>query len=282
MGAITAVPVFAETAGGNSEGITMSPVSRHYELDAGNTTADSLKIINSGDVAYDFIVYGRPYTIVNSDYLTPNYGDEASKKANADVYKWAEFDQDKYHLEPGQSVDVPYRLNVPKDASPGGHYGVLFAETQSVGDQTISRNKRVGSVMYVNVKGDYTKGVELTKPSTSLLQINPPLAVNVSAKNTGNSGFVAKIDFKVFDIFGGEKYSTQVEQDVLPDSTRASVLEWRESPSFGLFKVRVDTAALDKTASMESYVFMAPFWFYGFIAILVVGGVMYAVARRKR
>lgn len=273
-----AAPVYAAGV----ESITLSPVSQHYDFDAGTEKIDSLKIINNGDTAYDFIVYARPYTIVNSDYLNPNYGDEANKKANADVYKWVEFDKDKYHIEPGQTIEVQYRLNVPANATPGGHYGVLFAETQAEPGEMIGRNKRVGSVLYSTVKGEYIQGAEVSKPSANFFQINPPMTANVSIKNTGNASFIAKTDYRVFDIFGGEKYLKEVEYDVMPDSTRAVNLAWEQSPSFGLFKVRVNTTALDKSATTESFVFMAPFWFYGFIAILVVGGIMYAVARRKR
>lgn len=278
-GIIASTPVFAE---GETEGITLSPVSQHYELDAGATLKDSMKIINDGKTSYDFIVYARPYTIINSDYANPNYGDAATAKTNADVYKWVQFDQEKYHLDPGQSVDVGYTLNVSGSAAPGGHYGVLFAETQSPAGQTIGRNKRVGSVIYATVKGEYTKGAEVAKPSASLFQINPPLTANASVKNTGNASFIATTTFKVLDIFGGVKYSTQIDYDVMPESTRASILEWKESPGFGLYKVQLTTKALDKEASAESYVFMAPFWFYGIVAILAVGGIMYAVARRKR
>lgn len=277
--AIMATPTFAASG---TESITLSPVSKKYDFDAGTVKSDTLKIINNGDTAYDFIVYARPYTIVNSDYNNPNYGDEATKKVNADVYKWVKFEQDKYHIEPGQTLEVGFSLNVPADAAPGGHYGVLFAETQTESGEMIGRNKRVGAVLYTTVNGSYITGAEISKPSASLFQINPPIVANVSVKNTGNASFVTKSDFKVLDIFGGEKYAKEVEYNVIPDSTRAISLAWDKSPAFGLFKVKVTTSALDKTASTESYVFMAPFWFYGFVAILVVGGIMYALARRKR
>lgn len=275
----TAPAAFAE---GETEGITLSPVSKHYELDAGGAMTDTIKIINDGQTSYDFIVYARPYTILNSDYNNPNYADAASTKVNADVYKWVTFDQERYHLNPGQSVDVGYKIKVSDNAAPGGHYGVLFAETQSATGQMIGRNKRVGSVIYATIKGDYKTGAEVAKPGASLFQINPPLNAHTSVTNTGNASFIASTTFKVFDIFGGQKYSSQVDQDVMPESTRATVIEWERSPAFGLFKVSIATKALDKQASAETYVFMAPFWFYGIVAILVVGGIMYAVARRRR
>lgn len=269
-------------AAGETESITLSPVSKHYEFDAGAATKDTFKIINDGKMGYDFIVYARPYTIINSNYDEPNYGDEANKKANADAYKWVTFDQERYHLEPGESVDVSYSLSVPQNAAPGGHYGVMFAETQSATGEMIGRNKRVGSVVYATVNGDYTTGADIARPGANPFQIYPPLTGTVSVKNTGNASFVTNVTFNVFDVFGNKKYSFQGDYDIMPESTRAIKLEWQESPSFGLYKVQINAKALEKNVSTETYVLMAPFWFYGIVAILVVGGIMYAVARRKR
>lgn len=266
-----------------TESITLSPVSKRYSADAGSSLSDSFKIINDGAIAYTFIVYARPYAIINSDYLNPNYGDAASRVVNADAYKWVQFARSSYYLEPGQSVDVPYTVRVPAGATPGGHYGVLFAETQgAAGDgAAIARNKRVGEVLYATVNGAYSKGVEVAQASTSFIQLLPPMTASTSVKNTGNSDFLATVSFKVSDIFGNQKYFEQKDYPVLPDSTRAITMQWAESPRFGLFQTEVRTKALDKDIYTKSYVLMAPFWFYGIVALMAVGGVIYALTRRR-
>ncbi len=266
-----------------TESITLSPVSKRYSIDAGSSLTDSFKIINDGAIGYDFIVYARPYAIINSDYVNPNYGDAASKVVNADAYKWVQFEKGSYHLDPGQSVDVPYTVRIPVGASPGGHYGVLFAETQAANNDgaAIARNKRVGEVLYTTVNGTYTKGAEVPSASTPFVQLSPPLTSNTSVKNTGNTDFLATVSFKVSDIFGNQKYFEQKDYPVLPDSTRAITMQWTSSPQFGLFQTEVRTKALDKDVYTKSYVLMAPFWFYGVVAVMVVGGVIYALARRR-
>lgn len=267
-----------------TESIALSPFSKRYEVDAGSTLNDSFKIINDGAIAYDFITYARPYAIINSDYLNPNYGDIAGKVINADAYKWVQFAQGSYHLNPGQSVDVSYTLRIPAGATPGGHYGVMFAETQvstTDGAAAIGRNKRVGEVLYLTVKGTFTNGAEVSSASTPFVQLAPPLASNTSIKNTGNSDFLATVSYKVSDIFGNQKYFEQKDYAVLPDSTRAITMQWTSSPSFGLFQTEVRAKALDKDVYTKSYVLMAPFWFYGVVAVMAVGGVIYALARRR-
>lgn len=266
----------------STESITLTPVSKHYTLDAGSTTNDTLTIINSGSKGYDFIVYARPYAIIDSNYQDPNYGDKANSVANADAYKWAAFKQSTYHLNPGQSVDVPYTLNVPANAAPGGHYGVIFAETQAnANGANIARNKRVGMVLYATVKGAYKTGASIEGPTIPFFQIEPPLSAGASVQNTGNAGLVTTVSYRVMDIFGNQKYAEQKDYDVLPDTTRAINLRWTTAPSFGLFKAEVHVSALGQVSDKTGYVFMAPFWFYGIVAIIVVGGIMYAMARRR-
>jgi len=266
-----------------AESITLSPVSKRYDIDAGSSLTDSFKIINNGAIAYTFIVYARPYAIINSDYLNPNYGDAAGNITNADAYKWVQFAQGSYYLQPGQSVDVPYTVRVPAGATPGGHYGVLFAETQSPADNggAIGRNKRVGEVLYATVNGTFTKGAEVRAASTPFVQLAPPLSSNTSIKNIGNSDFLATVSLKVSDIFGNQKYFEQKDYPVLPESTRAITMQWTNSPQFGLFQAEVRAKALDKDIYTKSYVLMAPFWFYGVVAVMAVGGVIYALARRR-
>ncbi len=268
----------------SSESITLSPVSKRYELDAGSATSDSFKILNTGAVGYNFIVYARPYAIINSDYANPNYADAAGNVANADAYKWAQFSQTTYHLNPGESLDVPFTLRVPAGTTPGGHYGVLFAETQSDNSDgsAVTRNKRVGLVIYATVKGSYITGVEVAQPSAQFMQLNPPLTANASIKNTGNTDFLAHVTYAVSDVFGNVKYNDEKDYAVLPGTTRAMSLQWQAAPSFGLFQTEVRIKALDKEVVNKSYVFMAPFWFYGLVAVLLVGGILYAMARRKR
>ena len=268
---------------GSTESITLSPVSKRYTLNTGTTTNDSFTISNTGNVAYNFIVYARPYAIINSDYNNPNYGAKANGVANADAYQWVKFPVTTYHLNPGESATVPYSLAVPSSAAPGGHYGVIFAETQaSGGNASIARDKRVGMVVYATVNGTYKMGATIGKPTIPFFQLEPPLSAAINVQNTGNADFLADIQYRVTDIFGNQKYVAKNTYEVLPATTRAIGLQWGAAPAFGLFKVQIISTALNKVSNNTAYVFMAPYWFYGFVAIVIVGGVMYALVRRRR
>ncbi len=265
------------------ESITMSPSSSKYKIDAGKTINDQLTVVNDGGSAYDFLVYARPYSIVGNDYTNPNF---TATPTNADVYGWVEFPQTKYHLAAGASTTVPYSIHVPVGAAPGGHYGVIFAETQPVLGATtgnsVIRKKRVGSIIYATVNGTYRTGGQVTGSEIPFWQVQPPLHSTVSAHNSGNTDFTDTVRLTVRDVLGNVKYGMTKDYQILPDTSRTMVLDWKESSWFGLYKVETQQEFLGKTVKNEGYVLMMPrFIPIALLVVIVIGGVYAWIRRRK-
>lgn len=262
------------------ESITLSPVSKRYEVKAGESKKDSFKVVNDGRVAYDFVVYARPYSVNDESYV-PDFTSDAK---NADAYRWVQFEKSSYHLEAGKSIEVKYTLRVPETATPGGHYGVLFAETQP--EQTnegsaVIRKKRVGSILYATVDGDVTRSGKLLSTSVPFLQIKPPLTASLRVSNSGNTDFSVKSTMTIYDVFGGKKFSGEREVAVLPSTTREIVMEWPGVSWIGLYKVDMTTSFLDNQHESTHYVLQVPLWVYALLVLLIGARILYAVARRK-
>lgn len=263
------------------ESILMSPVAKRYALDAGSTKRDSIKVVNDGKVAYDFVVYTRPYSVNDESYVP----DFTSKAQNADAYKWVQFEKTSYQLEPGKSVDVPYTLRVPDDATPGGHYGVLFAETQPSSSQqgnAVLRKKRVGAILYATVNGDVTTSGRIDDTSVSFFQFNAPLTATQRVTNNGNTDFLVDTTMTVSDVFGGKKFSRERDVPVLPKTTREIRSEWPDSAWIGLYKVELHSKFLDTDKSSTHYVLMVPLWVYMTLGLLIGVRVLYEVSLRRR
>lgn len=279
--AVLLVSTSAETARAADpvESIAMSPTSKTYKVDPGEAFEDTLTVVNDGDTAYDFTVYAAPYSVKNSAY-EPNF---TSTVANADAYTWVQFKQVLWHAEPHETIKIPYTMYVNKKASPGGHYGVLFAETQPTnsvdGAATLGRKKRVGAILYATVSGDVKLSGKVDNTKINWFQTGGPLAVTSSVNNTGNSDFIATVTYRVTDIFGSAKYSYKGEYVVLPSTTRDINLGWASTPWFGLYKVYVTTAFLDQKKSAESYVLVMPVWLLWLVGGVVFIGGVYAAWR---
>lgn len=278
--ALSVVPsVFAAEAN-VVESITLSPVSKRYDLKAGETKTDELTVVNDGKEAYDFIAYAKPYSVANEDY-NPDFISEAS---NGDAYRWVKFDKAKYRLEAGASTTVRYTLTVPADAAPGGHYGVLFVETQpkppTTGGNAVVRKKRVGAIIYATVQGTYRTGGKQDSLDLPFLQLSPPLTATLKTSNDGNTDFLDSVSFRVSDIFGSLKYEEKKDYPILPQTARKMELQWKDAASFGIYKVDISSKFLDQSHNSSGFVLIVPAWALGIIAALIVGGVAYLVVRR--
>ncbi|MBC7746639.1 hypothetical protein H7Y40_01515 [Pedobacter sp.] len=263
------------------ESITLAPVSSRFQIDAGTTKEEELTILNDGNTAYDFIVYARPYSVSNESY-DPNFTQTPS---NADAYQWVQFRQVSWHAEAGQTIKIPYTVRVPKGAAPGGHYGVIFAETQPVQETngtSVIRKKRVGSIVYATVKGSYTTGGQSLGSSVPPIQFRAPLYANTTVENTGNADFEAQTVYRVSDLFGNVKYETQKQFIILPATARKLNFEWVDAPWFGLFNVTIEAKFLDQTVNAQSLVLLVPRWLLLVLGVAAVGGGVYATLRIRR
>jgi hypothetical protein len=271
-----------DTSGNGAESILLSPTDKRYDLAAGSTVSDSFKIINDGQTEFNFVTYARPYWVTNEDYTNPDFD---SKVANADAYKWVQFDKPSYLVKPGESVDVKYTLRVPENTAPGGHYGVLFAETQPtdpVQGTSVLRAKRVGAIMYVTVKGDITQSGAHKGVDVPTFQYDAPLKIRQKVSNSGNTDFAVSSSVRVYDVLGGLKYKADKNVSVLPGTTRAILNDWSNPAWIGVYRVEQRAKFLDTDRSATNYVVLVPLWVYLTLVLLIGGRVLYAVARHRR
>lgn len=264
------------------ESITLSPVSRKYTLDAGAVVKDKMTVVNDGKIAYDFVVYSRPYSVMDEEY-NPDF---TKTQSNADAYSWVQLEKTKYRIEAGATTEVNFTLRVPNKASPGGHYGVIFAETQPTEDaannNSVARKKRVGMLIYATVNGKVINQGEVQSTSIPFWQQQPPLTATVRTKNTGNTDFIDTTVLTVKDVFGNTKYQASKEYTVLPGTTRKIALEWPGSSWFGLYKVEVEQTVLGKKSETAGYVLMLPRYIPVLFIVLVGIGGVYAWMRRGK
>lgn len=265
----------------DTESILLSPTSKRYTLEAGTTQKDSFKIVNDGSKAYDFVVYARPYSVTDESYVP----DFVSTAQNADAYKWVQFDKTSYSIEPGQSIDVAYTIRVPAGATPGGHYGVLFAETlpsEKPDGTAIARKKRVGAILYATVKGDVKTSGQYEKSDVPFFQNQAPLRARQLISNHGNTDFSVHTTVEVSDVLGGVKYKNDMDLSVLPSSSRNMINDWQSPSWIGVYKVTLTASFLDTNHTTTQYVLLVPYWVYVLLVVLVGARVLYGVARHNR
>ena len=152
-------------------------------------------------------------------------------------------------LKPGEQKTIDVTLSVPKDAGPGGHYGVIrFTGTPpEVDSSAVSLSASIGTLVLVTVSGDVHEEASVAELYTSqngkkrsLFEYGP-VTINTRFKNTGNvharpSGTVVVTNMfgKTVDTF---KFN-EIKGNVLPQSIRRYENSLNKRLLFGRYKVR--------------------------------------------
>jgi hypothetical protein len=277
---VLAVPYVTHAESSDTTAIALTPTTKHYDVAAGEHVSDTFTIINNGTTSYDFKVYAKPYSVKDASY-TPVFNQETEF---TDAFRWITLPSVVYHLEPKQTMSVPYEILVSSGARSGGHYAAIFAEAQGtlpVGETGVTSNKSVGMLVYVDIKGSSVTKGELKNLDMPWYQPASPLTAIAKVANTGETDFSASVTFAVMDVAGDVKYQTSGEYWVLPKTERDVKYTWDKSPWFGLYKTRVSTTILGKTDVRESYIVIAPRWLLFVIFLAIMLGAI-DVVRRKR
>lgn len=283
MLSLAAAPTYAETADANSVQMTLSPTKTKLALDPGESKQGTFRIINTGKGEFSFKVYASPYQVTNEKY-DPTFNVETNR---TQIARWITVPGEEYTLQAGAETEVPYTVNVPKDVPSGGQYAVIFAETtsDSADNTSIVAKKRIGMLLYGNISGDTREQGEIASWEMLGWQHTAPLTAQYRVKNTGNTDFAVTTQMTVRNIWGGEVYaSEEVENTVLPDTTRAVELTW-DKAGVGLYKVSTSVKYLDKSQADERLVLvMSPVLavIIVVVIVLVIGGAVYAARKRRK
>ncbi len=265
-----------------SQVLTISPAIQELKLEPGSVSKGTFNVINQGTEPFSFKVYATPYSVTGEDY-TPDYNILPGAPT---PITWFKFSVPASVVAPGQSVTESYTVTVPKNIQEGGYYSVGFAETLNPKvQQGVTINERVGTLFFIQVGNNVVKKGDLINWKSKFLQ-EPPLSSSFKLTNSGSIYYKAEYQYKVSDIFGSTKYYTVGQKVILPQATRKLTIPWRNSPSFGLFKVSGNVKFLDSDHKLSTkYVLIMSkaarlYTFIGFIAAVIIAIVL-AVTRRR-
>lgn len=272
----------------NGTSISISPVSRIFQLEPNSEYTDVLKVTNDGGDVMNFEVYAAPYSYVQSEE-TGTYTLGFSKENNyTQITRWISImdqsgnykDKASFTAGPNETVEVNYRVKTPDSIPDGGQYAVLFAHSisGSTNGSGIKTEASPGMVIYGRSNGETIVASEInemtldqtitketmveengqsTRKNTTFNHIN----ASAKVKNTGNLDFNARGVLKVEGILGGAYYETpenEARVSIIPETELILSDEWEETPSFGLYKATWTVTAGDETETMEIVVFLIP------------------------
>ncbi|GAB7036416.1 MULTISPECIES: WxL protein peptidoglycan domain-containing protein [Catenuloplanes] len=189
-----AASVAADTKWSVQPSTDRGPDGRDYFIYAnapGSERTDHVGITNLTDAPLTFTVYGTDaHTTADGAFaLLP------AAQSPTDVGSWVTLASRAYTVPANTRLDVPFRLTVPKNATPGDHAGGLVASiaesTTDANGQTVLVDRRIAVRIYLTVDGPARPEMTIDGLRVSHTQgLNPAsggtTTVTYRLRNTGN------------------------------------------------------------------------------------------------
>ena len=278
--AISSVPLVLAAQNDGSIGMTLTPTKARLQIEPDQEYTGVFTVINSGETAFDFFVYAAPYKVSGEDY-EPNFTEETRR---TQIARWISFEQEEFRAEPGDEVEVEYRIRTPESIPAGGQYAVIFAQTREDQDSEatgITAAKRVGILIYAEAYGETIEEGGLLSNRISLWQTNS-LRAEFRVENTGNTDFDAVSRLTVDRLTGRNIYdSGEINYIIMPETIRRAVNEWKDVPYIGLFWVTSEVSVLGEDYTNRRLVLVAP-PFVPIMFMIALGAIVVLIVLKVR
>lgn len=203
------------------------------EAEPGEIQNGIVKLFNETDEDLLLISSIEPFSAGDETgqpiFLVPEIKDE--------YLNWFEIELDSILLRPKQVVIVPFSIDVPANAVPGGYYSAIFWQEvidAPEGISPIGVSGKVGTLIFLKVKGDILeKGevVEFSAFGQKKYFFELPISFITRFENSGNIHLKPTGQIKIKGMFGQEEIIeiNSGLRNVMPNSIRRFDVFWGES-----------------------------------------------------
>lgn len=262
-----------------------------YEMAPGTVVTDRVTLFNLSNVPLTFELYAADARNNDDGAFTPASPDEEQTGVGA----WVRLPTESLTLEPGTQADFDIVVNVPPDARPGDHAGVILASNDARGTspdgRIITLDRSTGTRVYVRVDGELRPELAVVGLGSDYTpEINPldgSAEVTYRIENRGNVRLAGTHQVSVGGPFGllTEKGPERELPELLPGESVEFTETVDGAAATGLAFTKVDLEPLtidgtedDVRADDRSSTALAP---PVFLIALVVAAVLALVARAR-
>lgn len=176
----------------------------NYTLDPGGSLNDALVVVNHGDKPLKLAVSA-------ADGFTTDAGQldlETADKLPVEVGTWLRAGRNAITVKPGSSVEVPFTLKLPDNATPGDHMGgIITSLTQTDTKAGINVDRRLAIRVKVRVGGELKPALAVEDLAVGYDGTANPFArgsatITYTIHNTGNAIVAARQKASVAGPFG--------------------------------------------------------------------------------
>ncbi|MBI4426673.1 MAG: hypothetical protein HY567_03785 [Candidatus Kerfeldbacteria bacterium] len=216
-----------------SEALTISPPTFEVMAKPGESKSLSIRVINDQSTLVTLFTSTANFK-AQGETGQPDFLFDVE---TIDLASWIKPGKTSFTLEPGDSTFVPFTIDVPAQAEPGGHYAGLFFGTgaPAADGGQVGIESKLGALIILSVEGNIRESAAVKEFDTSPDRRNHlPVPFVLRIENIGNVHFRPAGFVTIRNMFGGVSTTIPVnpkEGAVLPASIRRFDLLWQRLDS---------------------------------------------------
>ncbi len=211
----------------HAHALTITPVRQEIQGDPGTTVKQEMSLINELDTSVTY------YSSFANFEAQGDTGSPAFVAATDDIGTWMKTSESVV-LGPRETKTVAIAIDIPTDATPGGHFGALFWGTapDSTTPGQVAISAKTGMLILLSVKGDVKEAGGLTTFNTTDNKFwynTLPVSFEYRFKNDGGDRVkpTGKITIRDTVYLPADRIDANpVQGNVLPASTRKFKVDW--------------------------------------------------------
>ena len=261
IGLVAATPAAAITASDTTnKGLYISPLRSYLTLNAGDSVTRAFTVANLTEEPMAIRFHVEEFSVTDYAY---------DYRFNAVDNDWVQLVEQSTSLKPYESREIPYRINLPKDATPGGQYYTLYASS-TVPNGTTTNTVQVATLLYLTVDGTLKRTSEISHRPLPLVIIDPNIAYTLDIKNTGNTHYFAHIAARLEGLFYRNAPSG-TSQLLMPGTTRNVEASITSPPLPGIYKLTSSVTPDQGAPTLATHYFLyLPIWSIVLLVLVVV------------
>lgn len=235
---------FIQTAQAANSTITAIPPRLEIEAEPGETIKSVLKVRNDTGTQQNFTVNIEDF-IVDQKTNTPIPLSE-NVTSRWSLRKWI-VGPKLIPVDAGQTQNIEITIRVPASALPGGHYAMVTYNPNGdikPGDLRKTATiigQRVGSIIYVKVKGDINEKAYLNSFTSPKFTEKGPVEFSGAIENASDIHISPKGYISIKDIFNKEVSRINLDLgNIFPENVKEFTTKWDQKWGYGRYAAELN------------------------------------------
>ncbi|MDA8596742.1 LytR C-terminal domain-containing protein [Candidatus Pacebacteria bacterium] len=216
--------------------LSVTPTLFEMAANPGQVWQSNVKVVNTN--AFDLTVYPRvvnfaPQGELGQGKLIPVF---ESMTDGATLAEWVTIGSEPITIPRETSREIPFIVEVPENAAPGGHFAAILISTQppepAAGQYMMRTAQIVSSLFFVRVAGDVVESGDIRSFATTKSIVEKPEATfELRFENKGNVHLQPRGEIIIYNMWGSERGTIPINSrthfgNVLPESIRKFEFSW--------------------------------------------------------